>query len=210
MKWPVVILLAILVSACADARKASEPNVPRETPQASIPSPTPTLSVNNGNAVSAAPADDGAEADADFEGTAGITEKPDRTTEGVAIMTDVRTARHTNFDRVVFEFRGPGLPGYHIEYIDKPVRACGSGNVVPLAGDGWLEVRFTAAHAHTDAGEPTVKDRERSPNLPVVKQLKLTCDFEAEVTWVAGVASPNRYRVIELKDPTRLAVDIKH
>ncbi|MBA2378972.1 MAG: hypothetical protein H0V76_05295, partial [Blastocatellia bacterium] len=43
-----------------------------------------------------------------------------------------------------------------------------------------------------------------------VKDLKITCDFEAEVTWVAGVASPNRYRVLELKAPTRLVVDIKH
>jgi len=43
-----------------------------------------------------------------------------------------------------------------------------------------------------------------------VKELISTCDFEAEVEWVAGVASPNRYRVLELRNPTRLVVDIKH
>ena len=139
-----------------------------------------------------------------------MTEKKNPNIKGVAIMSDVRTARHGNYDRIVFEFLGPDLPTYHIEYIDKPVRSCGSGDTVPFAGDGWLEVRFTDAQAHTPEGEPTIRDRQRSPNLPIVKDLKITCDFEAEVTWVAGVASPNCYRVIDLKNPTRLAVDIKH
>lgn len=157
------------------------------------------------------PADEGAAGDtADFAGAAGVTEKKNANIKGVAIMSDVRTARHGDYDRIVFEFLGPDMPTYHIEYIDKPVRSCGSGDPVPLAGDGWLEVRFTDAQAHTPEGDATIKDRQRSPNLPILKDLKITCDFEAEVTWVAGVSSPNKYRVIELKNPTRLAVDIKH
>jgi len=158
-----------------------------------------------------APADEGGDSDtADFAGTAGATEKKNANIKAVAIMSAVRTARHGNYDRIVFEFLGSDLPTYHIEYIDKPVRSCGSGDTVPLAGDGWLEVRFTDAQAHAPEGDATIKDRQRSPNLPVIKDLKITCDFEAEVTWVAGVSSPNKYRVIELKNPTRLAVDIKH
>ena len=85
-----------------------------------------------------------------------------------------------------------------------------SSDLVPFAGDGWLQVRFSGANAHTEAGEPTVKDRTRSPNLPIVKDLKLTCVFEAEVEWVLGVSSPNKYRVLELKSPTRLVIDVKH
>ena len=162
--------------------------------------PTPTATPTE------APSDD----IADFEGTAGIVEKKNPDITGIARMSEVRSARHGNYDRVVFEFQGNEMPTYHLEYIDKPVRACGSGDVVPLAGDGWLEVRFSDAQAHTPEGEATIKDRSRSPNLPIVKDLKITCDFESEVTWVMGVASPNRYRVIELKDPVRLAVDIKH
>jgi hypothetical protein len=145
----------------------------------------------------------------DFEGTAGITEKKSAAT-GVATLTDVRTAQHDKFDRAVFEFAGSALPDYHIEYVDRPVRSCGSGEVVPLQWDGYLLVRFVPAHAHTDAGEPTVKDRERRPDLRVLKELKLICDFEAEVSWVMGLASPNRYRAIELSTPPRLVIDIKH
>lgn len=146
---------------------------------------------------------------ADFEGTAGIIDEK-KDTKGVAILNEVRTAEHGNYDRIVFEFGGAELPGYHIEYIDKPVRACGSGDVVPLKGDGWLEIRFQPARAHTEQGQPTVKDRERAPNHKIIKELKLTCDFEADVEWVLGVALPNRYRVLELENPTRLVIDIKH
>lgn len=146
-----------------------------------------------------------------FEGTAGITEKKNPNVKESVVMAYVRSARHEGFDRVVFEFLGGQLPSYKIEYIDKPVRACGSGDVVPFAGDAWLSVRFSGAQAHAPEGDATIpmKDRTQSPNLPIIKDLKLICDFEAEVEWVMGNASPNKYRVLELKGPTRLVVDIK-
>lgn len=147
---------------------------------------------------------------ADFEGTAGVTEKKNPNIKAPAIMSDVRSARHANYDRVVFEFLGDEMPTYHLEYIDKPVRSCGSGEVIQLAGDGYLEVRFTDAQAHAPEGDATIKDRNRSPGLPIVKDLKISCDFEGEVTWVMGIAKPNKYRVLELSKPTRLVVDIKH
>jgi hypothetical protein len=146
---------------------------------------------------------------ADFEGTVGIVSE-ESSIQGAALLQNVRTARHDGYDRVVFEFSDAGLPGYHLEYIDRPVRACGSGEVVEIAGDGWLQVRLTPAHAHTEEGQPTVQEREQKPGLPNVLELQLTCDFEADVTWVLGTASPNRYRVLELSDPTRLVVDVRH
>jgi hypothetical protein len=145
----------------------------------------------------------------DFEGTAGIIRKEYRIKE-TAILKDVRVARHENYDRIAFEFQTAEMPSYKIEYIDKPVRQCGSGNTVPLAGDGWLEISLTPAQAHDDKGRPTVKNREQKFDFPILKEAKITCDFEAEVVFVLGVASPNKYRVIELKNPVRLAIDIKH
>jgi hypothetical protein len=121
----------------------------------------------------------------------------------------IRAGRHARFDRVVFEFSGGAVPGYHIEYVDRPVRACGSGDTVRVSGDRWLSVRLTPAQAHTDAGEPTIKYRERRLRFPVLKELQSTCDFEGEVEWVLGVSSPNRYRVMELSNPARLVIDIK-
>jgi hypothetical protein len=90
------------------------------------------------------------------------------------------------------------------------VRECGSGRVVPMRGQGWLRVRMEPARMHTDAGTPTVADRHRRLELPVLRELRSTCDFEAQVEWVLAVSSPNRYRVLELSDPARLVVDIQH
>ncbi|HEX2168232.1 MAG TPA: hypothetical protein VHG09_13445, partial [Longimicrobiales bacterium] len=127
-----------------------------------------------------------------------------------ALLREIRTARHNDFDRIVLDFGADAVPGYRISYIDSPVRQCGSGNPVPLAGDAWLSVTVQPANAHTEEGEPTVRERERAPRLPVLLELKLICDFEAMVEIVAGVESPEQYRSFVLKSPNRLVVDIMH
>ncbi|HYP25984.1 MAG TPA: hypothetical protein VE262_04630 [Blastocatellia bacterium] len=151
----------------------------------------------------------GATPEEDFKGTAGIVEKR-KPGQSLGVLKAVRTASHPNFDRVVFEFEGDAVPGYKLEYVDKPVRQCGSGEAVAVEGDGWLNVTFTPAQAHTEAGQATVEDRERRLNLKILKELESICDFEGEVAWVLGVSSPNVYRVLELAGPARLVVDIKH
>jgi hypothetical protein len=78
-----------------------------------------------------------------------------------------------------------------------------------VAGQGWLQVRLQPAQAHAN-GQVTVAEREQKPGLSVLQELELTCDFEAEVTWVLGNKAPNKYRVMELREPTRLVVDVRH
>jgi hypothetical protein len=36
-----------------------------------------------------------------------------------------------------------------------------------------------------------------------------TCDFEAVVTWVLAVSSPEPFRVTRLENPSRVVVDIR-
>ena len=125
-------------------------------------------------------------------------------------LRSVRAGQHADYDRVVFEFEGPQLPGYALEYVDKPIILCGSGDPTPVAGEGWLQVRMTPARGHNDQGQATVAERELKPKLPVIQELERTCDFEGEVTWVLGNKKPNKYRVMELREPTRLVVDVQH
>lgn len=155
------------------------------------------------------PADESSDARTSFAGTTAVTEKKYET-GGTVLLTAVRTGQHPAFDRIVFEFAGDKLPGYRIEYIEKAAGQCGSGAVVPLTGQARLAIRFSPANAHDDTGEPTVQQRETAPNYKLLKELRATCDFEAEVEWVAGLSSPNKYRVLELRKPTRLAIDVKH
>jgi hypothetical protein len=148
----------------------------------------------------------GGGADPDAGWTHGVLENHEAAV-GVATLQAIRAASHDDYDRVVFEFAGV-LPGYHLEYVDKPVRSCGSGEVVPLPGDGWLEVRLEPAAAHTEAGQPTVGREVVGPGGNL-RSLKLTCDFEAVVTWVLAVESPNDFRVTRLDGPPRLVVDVR-
>ena len=145
-------------------------------------------------------------------GTAGITAQS-RSGMEPAILRAVRTATHPEFDRVVFDFGTGAIPGYHIEYIDRPVIQCGSGDPIEVAGDGWLRVRLEPARAHEFRDDTlavvTVAERNRRLSLANLRQLVLTCDFEAQVEWVLGLASPSRYRVMELREPSRLVVDVR-
>lgn len=189
--------------AAADAgspSSAGEPDTPR-APHEGAP-PVATRPADS-------PATGPAGADVPFEGTAGPTDRR-ATITGVSTQTAVRVGRQQGFDRIVFEFGAGGLPGYTIEYVDRPIRQCGSGNAVAIAGNAWLRVGMTPARAHDDAGNATVTERALSPGLPAVRALRLTCDFEARLEWVIGVAAPNRYRVLELRSPDRLVVDILH
>lgn len=202
LNLPLLLCLA-LAPACAPD-EAAEPGQPRahvggavDTGSAAEDLPEDTSSPPPGGSAPTADA-----------WTAANT-RVERSIRGVATLIDVQTGRHPDFDRVVFEFRNH-VPGYRLEYVDKPVRQCGSGDAVELAGDGWLEVTLEPAAAHTEAGEATVRERERSLELPVLRELELTCDFEAQVQWVLGVASPNRYQVLELEAPPRLVVDVRH
>ena len=210
--------LCALLAGCgrgaAPAREGAATPQGRHSPTAAQPGATPALDAGaSANALpSATPGGDLTERDDtsadDFEGTAAATEK-ERKNAPPAVLAAVRTARHPNFDRVVFEFQGPAVPGYLVEYVDKPVRRCGSGAEVPLAGDAWLRVRLTPALAHTEAGEATVQERSRRPGYENLKELVAVCDFEGEVEWVLALASPNRYRAVELKSPARLVIDVK-
>jgi hypothetical protein len=186
--------MVLLFVACSAGPGAAPAPQPAPAPPAAAPVPSPD------------PAEDGGEP-ATFEGTIGVVDQP-AAGGGMATLQQLRATDRDGFDRVAFQFSG-GLPGYHVEYVDRPVRKCGSGDTVPVAGDAWLEIRLTPAQAHTEAGEPTLPFQERELDLGVVRELQQTCDFEGMVTWVIGVASPGPYRIIEREDPPRLIVDIE-
>jgi hypothetical protein len=196
--------LAMALAACERPPSPPPPAPASSAPEVADAAPAPPLApASVGDEAKAPPASSGIS----FEKTIGIVSVP---REGYPrLQTGLRAAAHDGFDRVVFEFKG-GVPGYHLEYVDRPVRDCGEGSPRPIAGDAWLEVRMSPANAHTEEGKPTIAEREIAPGLPNVREIERTCDFEAVVTWVIGVGSPSRYRAFELRDPARLVVDIDH
>jgi len=190
------------------APPAGNDSAPPPSPPTEAAPPPPSDTAAPGTAPAPAQGSVAPEDPKNREWTAGAVKlkRPELT---MVTLRSVRAARNEGFDRVVFEFDGPQAPGYQLEYVDKPIVKCGSGNPTEVAGQSWLQVTLMPAQAH-EGGQLTVTERERKSALPVLQELELTCDFEGEVTWVLGNAHPNKYRVMELHEPTRLVVDVQH
>lgn len=135
-------------------------------------------------------------------------ESPREIPPDMAVLRDVRTGDQQQFDRVVFEIEGAKLPDYDVKYVPRPVH-CGSGLPAEVAGSAFLQVRLSPARAHTEAGASTVATLQRKVRLPVIREIRATCDFEGEVVWVVGLAARKEYRVHELEGPPRLVIDVE-
>ncbi len=139
----------------------------------------------------------------DAEGTA--------TASGTSLLSDVRVAGQAGYDRVVFEFRGEGVPGWQVGYVDPPILSDGEGAEVDVAGGAFLEVRLTPASG-VDLSEDfeevyTGSDRVDGDTAAVTEVVR-TGDFEAVLTWVIGVEAEAPFAVSTLADPSRLVVDL--
>jgi len=122
------------------------------------------------------------------------------------LLVDVRTAHHPGFDRITFEFRGP-RPSHRIGYVSRLVEDA-SGRPVELAGDASINVVFQGANAHNPDGSPSVSPRRFKPNLPSLKEVAQIGDFEAVVTYGLGVDHRVPFKVLELSNPSRIAIDV--
>ena len=78
---------------------------------------------------------------------------------GSGLLTNVRTGRHTSFDRVVFVF--DGRPSWSLVHYVKNVVTMGQGDLVPLRGDAKLEV-ILAVPSYDDTGHSTYNPANRT------------------------------------------------
>ena len=194
---PYMALLAasvLLVGAgCGEGAPATPTAAPGESPEA-----TPAA------ALTAAPIL------APFEGTRGpVEEGATVSVPPGALLVDISTGLHEGFDRIVFEFE-EGLPGYRIQYVEPPIRGEFSGLPVEIAGNAFLRVSFRSAAGFDPlTGEPTYHGPlEIATGLPSLLEAEGTGDFEGVLTWVLGLAEEVDFRVLELEDPFRVAIDV--
>ncbi|GIH17485.1 AMIN-like domain-containing (lipo)protein [Rugosimonospora africana] len=125
------------------------------------------------------------------------------------VLTGVRTGRHANFDRTVFDFTG-GTPGFRVEYGD--LRQEGTGALVPLAGAAHLHVEFTGAYTRdprTGAGRFDLHT-VANPALPTLRQVRFGGEFEAHIAAGLGLTHRAGFRAFALSNPPRVVVDVAH
>lgn len=128
-------------------------------------------------------------------------------------VTDVRIARHSGFDRVVFDLGGDGTPGWYASYTENP-RYEGSGDPITVKGDTFLMVFLAGMGMPFDTGlEPYGDDTTRVPGAGTrgVAEVAPGGVFEGAQQALIGLTGAKRpYRVFALENPTRLVVDITH
>ena len=139
------------------------------------------------------------------------------TAKATALLQRVAIGHHDGFDRVVFEFRDPGLPGYRVEYVPPPLKEDGSGNPVAVAGNAFLVVRLEPASGfdlNSGEGELVYKGPKRldasGAGATVVQEVVRTGDFESVLSWAVGLSSKVPFRVTTATSPSRLIVDLRN
>ena len=150
-------------------------------------------------------------ADTAFVGTTAplLRLRPARAGVPAALLRSVTAVAARGYDRVSFVLASDTPPGYRVQYAAGPVRSCGSGDVVSVAGSERLVMHLAPARAHDDQGNPLPRERDLMLGLQSVREAKLVCDFEGQVEWVLGIATAAPYRVTELTAPARLLLDVK-
>jgi hypothetical protein len=126
-------------------------------------------------------------------------------------LTAVRVAHQSGFDRIVFEFAPQAgatahIPAYTVsrqasaKFIKDP-----SGLPVTMRGSSGLRIVFHGASGADSYTGP----RDITPSLPVVQEVEQLGDFEAVLSWGAGLSQASCIRTLELSTPTRLVIDVQ-
>lgn len=114
---------------------------------------------------------------------------------------------------VSFTLRGGVTPTINVSYAIEPVIQCGSGEPVAVSGDAILLVRLFPTDAHEFNGEEaraTIIDRNRPLGGPLLKQMTLICDFEAQVEWAIGLSRRAGFRLADSAGPGRFVIEFDH
>ncbi len=135
-------------------------------------------------------------------------------TQPVTYLKDVRVGARGAGDRVVFEF-DTVVPGYVIEYVDRPVLLGESDDqVVTVTGEALLKVSMVNASGLDRTGETFVEiytgpRRIAATGTGVVTELVQTDDSGGGLIWVVGLTRKvPTVQVSALGAPSRLVLDL--
>jgi hypothetical protein len=131
--------------------------------------------------------------------------------QGPGWLESVETFEGDGFARVLFTFSEIApLPGYEVDFLEAGSGIpCGEdGKPLSLSGDRALVVRLKPGNAH-DAERVRVRVRTTSLAPEAFTEGGLVCDANDNVVWAAGLNAGDQVRVLEFRNPMRLAVDVR-
>lgn len=129
-------------------------------------------------------------------------------------LTNLRSGKHTCFDRLVVDLRG-SAPGYRVEYVDQIIQD-GSGAIVPVRGGAKIKITVNAP-AFDAQGNPAYQPANPKEAVTVtgyaaLRQVRWLGSFEGTSEFGVGVRARTPFRVTKLTDSgsSRLVIDIAH
>ncbi len=184
------IVLLLVAAACSKSNPSSSPSPSSSVASAATPTATP-CSVTGASAAKVS--------------------SPSSASE--AAVSDVRYS-DSGCPSIVFQFQGDHTPGYTIGYASPPFSDCGSGAEVATSSwgaDHYLQMKLEPSGGVDLSKSPNptyTGPRDIAVNRPTLKHLKVTCDFEAVFTWIAGVHGQPGFKVQTLGSPPRIVVSL--
>jgi hypothetical protein len=132
-----------------------------------------------------------------------------RQTPATALVVNARWGGHCTYDRLVIDVKGT-IPPVTVKRVQE-LRYDANGKKVPLPGKYFLEIKLSPAAAHNAAGQSVYQGpRLVKINLPKLKGLALTGDFEGVVTFGTAFSTKPAYHTLKLHSPERFVLDIAH
>ena len=128
-----------------------------------------------------------------------------------ATLHSVEISGGEGFDRAVFELgTDTPFPGYRVVWNEVATSVCGEEEAPDLGPTPVLLVHFQPATATDDRGNVTVNQSDFAPGLPSVATARQVCDDSDHLVWALSAQDSTIFRIVELRRPPRLVVDVKH
>lgn len=135
-----------------------------------------------------------------------------RTTYSIATVHDVRTGRHTCFDRLVVDLNGRNA-GYSVKYVNNLYKT-GSGEPVYLNGGAKLSITVYAPAYDSEGNSTYLPDAGITTlNYTTFRQLAYLGSFEGQTEWGLSTRARLPMRVFTLDGPgsgSRVVIDVAH
>lgn len=121
-----------------------------------------------------------------------------------AVPTAVRIGKHTDYDRIVFEYSRTVVPSLEISSVKPPFTRDPSNLSMTVAGSSFLRIRLEGVKSGV-AGRTNFLVQ-----FPTLTQVSRQGDFEAIQSWIAGLTKAGCVHVSVLAGPARIVIDIQH
>ena len=120
-------------------------------------------------------------------------------------LEEVTLLEGAGFDRVLFRFSEGAFPGYNLEWAPEPPVDCLSEQPIQMEGLRYLRILLRSVEGGQGDPEPGFERVEGSNPAGIA----VTCIGDGDLTWHLGLVESGDLRVVEMRDPLRLLVDVR-